>query len=80
MDAAGDSMEAEVGKLQGQRRVTAGSGRRILINLNEKKGPAVAKEAQARIRINHLLEAAGWRFFDEDGARANLTLRDSTRP
>lgn len=23
------------------------------------------KEAQARIKINKLLEAAGWRFFDE---------------
>jgi type I restriction enzyme R subunit len=32
------------------------------------------KEAQARIRINQLLVAAGWRFFDEDGKRANVEL------
>jgi len=28
------------------------------------------KEATARIKINKLLEAAGWRFFQEDGAPA----------
>lgn len=26
---------------------------------------ANAKEAQARIKINKLLETAGWRFFDD---------------
>ncbi len=39
----------------------------------------MAKEAQARIRINHLLEAAGWRFFDEDGARANVALEPGVK-
>ncbi|MGA2545660.1 MAG: DEAD/DEAH box helicase family protein [Rectinemataceae bacterium] len=34
----------------------------------------MAKEAQARVRINQMLEAAGWRFFDEDGKRANIAL------
>lgn len=34
----------------------------------------MAKEAQARIRINRMLEASGWRFFDEDGKRANVAL------
>jgi type I restriction enzyme, R subunit len=29
-------------------------------------------EAQARIRINRLLEEAGWRFFDDDGVVANI--------
>ena len=30
------------------------------------------KEAQARIRINKLLELAGWRFFPEDGKPDNI--------
>lgn len=33
-----------------------------------------AKEATARIKINELLEAAGWRFFEEDGKPANICL------
>ncbi|HQF70331.1 MAG TPA: DEAD/DEAH box helicase family protein, partial [Promineifilum sp.] len=33
-----------------------------------------AKEAQARIKINHLLEEAGWRFFDDDNGPANVQL------
>lgn len=32
------------------------------------------KEATARIKINRLLEAAGWRFFPEDGKPANIQL------
>ncbi len=32
------------------------------------------KEATARIRINRLLEAAGWRFFPEGAAPANIRL------
>jgi len=32
------------------------------------------KEATARIKINKLLEAAGWRFFPKDGAPANICL------
>lgn len=32
------------------------------------------KEATARIKINKLLEAAGWRFFAEEGAPANICL------
>ena len=32
-----------------------------------------AKEATARIKINKLLEAAGWRFFEEDGKPANVS-------
>jgi len=30
------------------------------------------KEAVARLKINRLLESAGWRLFDEDGKRANV--------
>ena len=33
-----------------------------------------SKEATARIKINKLLEAAGWRFFAENGAPANIRL------
>lgn len=32
------------------------------------------KEAHARIKINKLLEAAGWRFFDDVQGRANVVL------
>ena len=32
------------------------------------------KEATARIKINKLLEAAGWRFFSEGDAPANSRL------
>jgi len=35
------------------------------------------KEAAARIKINKLLEAAGWRFFSEDGKLANICLEPS---
>ena len=33
-----------------------------------------AKEATARIKINKLLEASGWRFFAEGNAPANICL------
>src|SRR5271169_4944000 len=32
------------------------------------------KEATSRIKINKLLEAAGWRFFPEDKLPANIQL------
>jgi type I restriction enzyme R subunit len=35
------------------------------------------KEATARIKINKLLEAAGWRFFPEGTAPANIRLESS---
>ena len=35
------------------------------------------KEATARIKINKLLEAAGWRFFPEGSATANIRLERS---
>ena len=34
-------------------------------------------EAVARVKINRLLEEAGWRFFDEDGKPANICLEPS---
>lgn len=35
---------------------------------------AAAKEAKARIKINKLLEEAGWRFFDDENGKANILL------
>lgn len=35
------------------------------------------KEATARIKINRLLEAAGWCFFDTDGGPANIRLESN---
>ncbi len=40
---------------------------------------AVAKEAQARIKINKLLEAAGWRFFDDGKIKANIALEPNVK-
>ncbi|MFO7807617.1 MAG: DEAD/DEAH box helicase family protein [Candidatus Moraniibacteriota bacterium] len=37
------------------------------------------KEAQARIKINKLLEEAGWRFFDDENGRANIVLETNTK-
>ena len=36
-----------------------------------------SREATARIKINKLLEAAGWRFFPEGSAPANIRLEPS---
>ena len=35
------------------------------------------KEAAARIKINRLLETAGWRFFADANGRANVQLEPS---
>ncbi len=37
------------------------------------------KEAAARIKINKLLEAAGWRFFDDEKGPANVTLEANVK-
>lgn len=37
------------------------------------------KEATARIKINKLLEAAGWRFFQDDTGPANIRLEPSIK-
>jgi len=39
----------------------------------------LATEAKARIKINRLLEKAGWRFFDEEQGPANITLETGTK-
>lgn len=37
------------------------------------------KEAKARIKINKLLEDAGWRFFDNNKRKSNITLETNTK-
>ena len=37
------------------------------------------KEANARIKINKLLEEAGWRFFDDAKGKANVVLENNVR-
>lgn len=37
------------------------------------------KEAKARIKINKLLEEAGWRFFDNEAGKANILLENNVR-
>ena len=38
-----------------------------------------AKEAKARIKINKLLEAAGWRFFDGPSGPSNVVVEPSVK-
>lgn len=38
-----------------------------------------SKEAQARIKINKLLEEAGWRFFDNEKGPANIQLEPNVK-
>ncbi|MFH1545975.1 MAG: DEAD/DEAH box helicase family protein [Patescibacteria group bacterium] len=38
-----------------------------------------AKEAKARIKINNLLETAGWRFFDDSNGLANIQLEPGVK-
>ena len=37
------------------------------------------KEAKARIRINSLLQRAGWRFFDDENGLANIALEANVK-
>jgi type I restriction enzyme R subunit len=39
----------------------------------------MSKEAKARIKINKLLEEAGWSFFDTDEGNANIVLENKTK-
>ncbi|MEY2764134.1 MAG: hypothetical protein RLZZ205_558 [Bacteroidota bacterium] len=36
-------------------------------------------EAKARIKINKLLEEAGWRFFDDENGPANILLENHVK-
>jgi len=37
------------------------------------------KEAKARIKINNLLQASGWRFFDTKEGKANITVESNVK-
>ena len=37
------------------------------------------KEAKARIKINNLLQNAGWRFFEDKIGKANIVLENNTK-
>ena len=39
----------------------------------------MAKEAKSRIKINKLLEEAGWRFFDDENGKANVQLESNVK-
>ena len=39
----------------------------------------MGKEAKARIKINKLLEEAGWRFFDDENGKANVQLESNVK-
>jgi type I restriction enzyme R subunit len=39
----------------------------------------MSKEAKARIKINKLLEEAGWRFFDSEEGNANIELENKAK-
>jgi len=39
----------------------------------------MSKEAKARIKINKLLEDAGWRFFDDENGPANISLENNVK-
>ena len=39
----------------------------------------MSKEAKARIKINKLLEEAGWRFFDNKDGQANVILENNAK-
>ena len=39
----------------------------------------LTKEAKARIKINKLLEKAGWRFFDNQAGKANIQLEPNIK-
>ncbi len=40
---------------------------------------SLRKEATARIKINRLLETAGWRFFDDKNGPANVVLESNVK-
>lgn len=37
------------------------------------------KEAQARIKINKLLEEAGWRLLDDENGKTNVILENNIK-
>ena len=54
----------------------------ININHSRKQRRAAVlkkKKASARIKINRLLEEAGWRFFDDENGPANIQLEPNVK-
>jgi len=49
----------------------------LVIQSNLVRKRIMSKEATARIKINKLLEAAGWRFFGNGKSPANVQLEPS---
>ncbi len=49
------------------------------ITIQKSGSEIMTKEAKARIKINRLLEDAGWRFFDEKEGRANIELEKGVK-
>ena len=45
----------------------------------QKRGDVMVKEARARLKINKLLEEAGWRFFDDENGYANIQVEPSIK-
>ena len=43
------------------------------LSATRQNGAMPQKEASARIKINKLLESAGWRFFDNANGSANIS-------
>ena len=38
-----------------------------------------SKEAKARLKINDMLQEAGWRFFDDENGIANVSLEANVK-
>src|SRR5690606_27953109 len=45
----------------------------------DKEHGRMKNEAHARIKINQLLEEAGWRFFDNEEGKANILLENHVK-
>jgi type I restriction enzyme, R subunit len=56
-----------------------GCPHRLLPLFTSSEVDLATKEASARIKINRLLEEAGWRFFDDLNGRANIVLEPNTK-
>ena len=54
--------------------MTTASANDPIATRDERGNKVPAKEATARIKINKILEVAGWRFFSEENKPANIRL------
>lgn len=51
----------------------------FLVHSEDTTETRMGKEAEARIKINKLLEGKGWRFFDDDNGKANIILENHAK-